>query len=1263
MKCIAKKIFLFIICLLFFQNVNAFDINTRFTRYGAGFMGHNSIYYGGEVYNTYAYYVTGPETYAAYCLDPKIAAFNDMKVSRILLEDESLKAKDFGMLHILKNGVSRYENPLATARYEATSFALRMYVNGFLGWARNSSLSYGVTQAYVGTIYDIVKNDSRLQTAYNTLTGKDYSYILTQYGMSTSNYIKFTGSGTGASVLSSAKTLITNAILEAEKYQKGEVQIPKVKATTAVNLKTDDGDNTKLVVVKFEFKNAPQNFQFVGAINQKNIASIQPLGYSYEYSTDPSKFNTSSDPIDTSKEAVYYAYKVKYISSDIDEDTEASFDVKYKVNDSRILTGAILTPVNDSYVQGQRFAIYDNKLEDVVHVVLKPTGCEPDFNMPTICSDDTTDIDTTSNTATYSFKEGVKDGNEQITKCIVNKNDAGGNSLKLVDNEYAAIVSNNAYCAVYCKENYEFTVPYKKQVENGRYFTIGMEIKGQQDCYLSQINTSKYNDDIIQAQIDIINNYNEWLKYYELVHGKENGRWQKDSSTSSCTKRTCTEYTPEATNNNPNPSATCISGSHTSATRDKYHINLKGTYYAYSRNGDSLNVYVGGKPTVSDIYGKVKENSIEYCSASCKVAGYSSCSFVTPDDDYRENYLPGYESNLSSSREALLNSIEKLKQIVDEYNGCMADHSYSPQSSSFNNVYWDMIYDFSPEIKYSYNEPEPNNVDSPKWIDEVKTKSCGGKTCDVMKTIEERIQAEKCKEGSTTCTTTSQVELLFDGGISPVTEYCAAGNLDVNTYACSNPQSSVSYVDRSYWNCDLKGDTFNCYQHSYKVTNLAYVHKVATAQGKYDTERVYYSHHVDGSIKIFAGNETVENNYDIVKGLPVGINTPIDTYFYILSIDKIGKYYSTGQLGRIYGKNSTSLSSVLKDVGKTTINNDDLKGNDYACTYIVSQTTCTFNGVTHMIPEECNANESVDECQLRLCPVKKCVKSAEAYYACESENSSLDSCTAYGNDREAALAAVGCQVGEPCENNYNCCPNCTVLCIGKCTWIFDTSNGANLLLNFKSITPAGVNINDRKMGYNWDVTNASNVLVAGKAKNTISEIETRANLSSIENVSDDTLKEVNSYDFKVKLTPSVAKKVREYNKEHESDGSYNNETMYCYDYTIDKPGSFENKDKCEKAGYTWKDNKCVMENIFCYSKFIDEMIAWNLGAVEEQIVTKRATAKANASYNYDFVTYRNLPNLPDKSASIVANDYWTIYIYDRLDVNGDGIPDIGPSWK
>ena len=171
-------------------------------------------------------------------------------------------------------------------------------------------------------------------------------------------------------------------------------------------------------------------------------------------------------------------------------------------------------------------------------------------------------------------------------------------------------------------------------------------------------------------------------------------------------------------------------------------------------------------------------------------------------------------------------------------------------------------------------------------------------------------------------------------------------------------------------------------------------------------------------------------------------------------------------------------------------------------------------------------------------------------------------------------------------------------------------------------------------------------------------------------VSEDTASEskidsATDYTLKVKMTPDMASKIKEYNKKQESKGSYNNDTLTCYDYNVDKYNG--NKAKCTEAGYTFEDNKCKATNIFCYSSFVDKLVEGKFGG--EVDAKNRAEAK-NASYK----AYSNpSAEVTNKYGSSVTNDYWTVNIYNSLCVddkrNAGGTctetnyPVIGPSWK
>ncbi|MDE5540012.1 MAG: hypothetical protein K2J20_05955 [Bacilli bacterium] len=93
--------------------------------------------------------------------------------------------------------------------------------------------------------------------------------------------------------------------------------------------------------------------------------------------------------------------------------------------------------------------------------------------------------------------------------------DEKGNSYSLVD------MNNNKYCTVSCKEDYLMTLPTAKLVNAGRYFTFKAEIKGTKTCYTNTIDREQYNIDIVDAQKEMIDAYNVYLKWKTLYKSIE----------------------------------------------------------------------------------------------------------------------------------------------------------------------------------------------------------------------------------------------------------------------------------------------------------------------------------------------------------------------------------------------------------------------------------------------------------------------------------------------------------------------------------------------------------------------------------------------------------------------------------------------------------------------------------------------------------------------------------------------------------------------
>lgn len=148
--------------------------------------------------------------------------------------------------------------------------------------------------------------------------------------------------------------------------------------------------------------------------------------------------------------------------------------------------------------------------------------------------------------------------------------------------------------------------------------------------------------------------------------------------------------------------------------------------------------------------------------------------------------------------------------------------------------------------------------------------------------------------------------------------------------------------------------------------------------------------------------------------------------------------------------------------------------------------------------------------------------------------------------------------GDNCE--WRECPSCNISCV-NC--IFDLGS-LNILA--KTITTTDVNAANRSQGYNWITTSSLEALslLNKKATTTIAEIE-----EINEMVYDDKTTDGSTLGFSIKLTPAIIKTITNYNKENEDKGGYINNSLQCYDATIDGE---------------------VYKNIYCYSELIDELL-------------------------------------------------------------------------
>lgn len=1107
------------------------------------------------------------------------------------------------------------------------------------------------------------------------------------------------GSGSGASVscggFDSIKELLIAAMKDAnEKFNSGTGE-SKVEKGPATDPEKADGVIKKIVSVKVDIKNIidtssdEEYFKYLGFEVEKatDAINVELLGTSTEFLQTEEGWEPLSEGDDLSKKlgegerngTLYVGFLVSRESSeeseevtdDSEEEEDCEVKIKFKYEQSSAGGGAVLYGYADN---SQRYfiATEGEPIQDEFELdtsLCDETTCDPTSTLPNICEDGLEPDKETGNVE-YEFREAYNEesGKYNIKKCLLSKNskDKADNPYKLIDDEYAGMVAENDYCEVKCKEDYIFGVPYKKNTESGRYFQISVSLKGDQDCYTTKLDYKKYTEDIVKKQKEIVETYNVWLENYEnytftLVEGDA-----VDCNAVSC---------PPITN-----STECNTEGMEGKDHKKKIKHSKNFYTATIEEGEdkwTITVEIGA--TVKDP--QFGEWSDDTKCEKCSVTG--TCDWEdgkTPDKDYADQ-KDGFKEKAQAAKVKLKQLLEDLRTIIDTFNSCAADHEYPNKQNELDPIpspvrgksYWDMIYRYNPDILYSYEEPEPG-ISSTRWISSVQAEpSCEhGMRCDYMYSTDALVTAEKCADttgGKVKCSESTSIKDIDDD--EHVSTWYCDGDID-NEYEVCKGNNSLDYQEETQWtvldedlDTDIDGIVHignNLKNSTHIITTVDYVHKIASSEGTYKTERVYYTGHDDGNIEIEKTPEHEKENYDIVDGLPVGINTPTGIYYYKLTLDNFGTFYSNvSDNGRIYGTLQNSLSTRIR--GTATSKNDDQIGtNEYACTYEVNQNVCVDSAGNKHYKSECKENEDWDKCQERICGATSggpyCVEKAEQYYKC-SNTYYDESCEKVGSGtREETLLAVGCQPGEVCEHNYSCCPNCKTVCVGICT-IIPPGGGENKPnYDFRPVSPGNLFPNDREVGFNWERDEGvyKNSLVARKAGDTIDEITTRAKTTTTEETpSTSGTPKVGDYSLKVVMNSDMITKIREYNKSQES---YNNDTMTCYDYPIER-----DEEGCKKAGYTWKkegtSGKCVMANIFCYSSFVDELVDGDFGG---EVDIKNGDERIKAKENFNPKNYK-APGVNNNDNLIQTNDYWTIYIFSSLDVNNDGIPDVGPSWK
>ena len=256
------------------------------------------------------------------------------------------------------------------------------------------------------------------------------------------------------------------------------------------------------------------------------------------------------------------------------------------------------------------------------------------------------------------------------------------------------------------------------------------------------------------------------------------------------------------------------------------------------------------------------------------------------------------------------------------------------------------------------------------------------------------------------------------------------------------------------------------------------------------------------------------------------------------------------------------------------------------------------------------------------------------------------------NEEKSVAAAIGEEGIETFDGEYICnyqstcqdpdCPDCDFVCDeDECYWgdrgscpdcefecINCIFNMGELQINFKPITTVDVTAADREYGYNWDVSTTLQALelLRDKADVAIEQIQ-----NANDTIYDDTKGDdgSSSLAFSIRMTADVINYLKDYNKSVEDEGGYANDSLTCYDATID--------------GKTYA-------NIFCYSDVIDDLYE----NYQDQITVGSGRLSRGERYERD-----------DGTNNANSNGYWSLWDWTEptRDANGQYSVIGGPSWR
>ena len=1248
-------------------------------------------YFGGEKVLEAKLNVNGTNT-TAYCHNPGVTAFTQSDVSnkitlvtkRKLGDTKNGRAQniyDAGLMSILTNNNKDNGNAnFSMAKYIAVNLYEQLFpmfnTNGNNGSSEIPYLKYIVNTQ----LYDSVKSDlktlSNNMGAYNVISSR-----MSGASKCTSNCGSSSDVNTAVSMVKTAlKTAINyaqngeatatvgNAIQTRSetKDDKGKVTYKDTANHTITIASFGDSNNRpRSVYLSFNCANC-KNVTTKFYLNDKEVNDISKINL-LDYTDNGSgavqlKIEFTGDTceeINYTLTATYTHYSISRSGYSVAKCSNSNKCQGFYVADSSSSTGTKTTSI-------------ENKIS------LCPTNA--DVSQCTAKIDNVECVECKANTHEVNIVEGYTYPNDNtcdtsgatldIKKCIANDGaiDTANHTYK---NSELSQDTKSHNAGVYCKEDYTLSMPGSIMVDTGRYFTLKSSITGTEKCYTNDLLNSK---SVASVKARITQLGNETVDAYNQIQkNKAIAACLKDNSLCNFEKTYTSKECRRSAELGPVSLETFLRlqklAPGSQAADDKYRVEVRSAGYYVDGNGNQVTydsscsnesgTHIGCKGAngqcvscswKSQIYYKlawyeytpVIKMSGTYNTKS-KTCGSSTASFSetftgsplgcgtkqNADGDFTGLIEDDYAALIAQIGEAsTYTSVSSggvpgkvpssSYQIGKAGSGLMVHlgsgsinaelESWNSATGYYGGIFgndfddtpfdggWKMSYNFDPDMYFWYQE-------------------------EYMK------QAR-----------TNQMD-MYDKSLKDVKAQYCEGTVSNDYQTCSTGWKDIPSVESGSVCVCWGPDPGDCGNKNYVLSKVRYVIQSQEAEAKFITPTQFYTIAPSGSIVVAdqGKSDEIPNSKELTNGLPVGLGSN-GTRRYVLWVEKLGEYFDTDNLGRVWGQSDSVISKLLKDRTKCNNPNSALVDED------------NTQGVIH--------DEGVYACKYSTdCP-KSCTKEDDKYYCkdgepCDEEQYDKECCPTCPPTVAYKCAVTTNEKGETVyydkagnittEKIYKseCCPNdeCPVTCA------FCLYDGNKLNVQYRPITSENVNPNDRDLGKNWSWEEPINTALELKAYVTTNEIE--ENGDSIYDVNFDNIDENNDFAMQVTMNAQMISEIRAYNDKYKDEG-YANNSLECYDL---------------KSGDT------VHKNVFCYSNFIDTLVekfATNKDDspikfnVERPMGNARKDTKENEKYFTSWIS-------ADTSNWNVTTTKELAYYKQHygMEMQDDKVVDyhVGPSWK